>query len=231
MESISKTTKEKLCLEIVERIIPEAKKEALASFKSFPKQVKTEMQISANEEATLLTNLLTIENAKYDKSSNIKDLKKFKSDLLVFFIRSKEIYDNDMNLNANGYIAQRQRIMEQFLALKKIEYLKNKINRISDSELPPLQQEKIKWKGKPSEFGFLINELIAKGYIEPPTPIRGSKTQYKRQLAKLCFAAFRLPNLDGTGETTIDNLYEELKNPSLSDPDTAFFKISRPNRK
>jgi hypothetical protein len=231
MEPIKQTTREQLCLKIIERIIPEAKKEALESFKSFPKQVKTEMQFSSLDEATMLTNLLTDENIKYDKSLNINDLRKFKTDLNKFLLESKEVFNNDMTLNDYGYEGQRRRIMLQFLALKKIEYLKKQLDKIAQSEQLPLKQEKIKWKGKPSEFGFLINELISNGYIEPPMPIKGDKNKFKKRLTKLCYNAFRIPNLDGSGETTEDNLYEEIKDPSVGDPDTAFFRIIRHNRK
>jgi hypothetical protein len=226
METASKELK---CRDIIAKMIPEAKKEASKEFKNFAKQVEIKLRFSPNDEATFLRNLLTVECENYDTIKNIEDLKKFKSDLLKFFVNSIDIYDKEMNFNQEGYDAQKHAIMRQFLALYKIDFLKKNMKRIADSEYPPIDKEKIKWIGRPSEFGILINELISKGYIEPPIPLKGDKSKYKKQLTKLCHSAFRIPNLEGNGETSEDNLYEEIKKPSLSDPDTAFFKISRFN--
>lgn len=231
MEHLSQTTREQMCQVIVEKIIPEAKKEALQEFKLFSKYVINKLEFSANDEAIVLTNLLTVECTQYEKYFNVKDFKTFKSNLVNHFIKTTEVYDSEKNFNEDGYNAQRRGIMEQFLRLKRIDYLKKLIEQKTKSEKPPQQQEKIKWKGKPSEFGFFINELIINGYIEPPLPNKGAKTHYKKQLAKLCFAVFSILNLNGTGETSEDNLYEELKKSSINDPDSVFFKITRPNRK
>lgn len=42
------------------------------------------------------------------------------------------------------------------------------LNKIKE-EINSIIYDKIKWKGKPSEFGYLITELIGKGWIELPT--------------------------------------------------------------
>lgn len=222
MEPVKQTTREQLCLEIVEKMIPEAKKEASESFKSFPKQVKTEIQFSAIDEATVLTNLLTVENTKYEKSSNIKDLKKFKSNLLDLFIRSKEVYDNEMNFNEDGYNAQCRGTMNQFLALKKIEYLKKLRNQLSESHELPIGI-KIKWLGQPSQLGYLINELIDKKYIENPG--KGKSDKSLKQIARLIYNTFSIKDADGNGETSFDNLYKELYANSLSIVNKEWVKI------
>lgn len=224
MEPINQTTREQLCLKIIERIIPEAKKEALESFRSFPKQVKTEMQFSSLDRATVLTNLLTLENVKYEKSLNIKGLRKFQSDLLDFFIGSKEVYDNEMNFNEDGYNAQRRRIMVQFLALKKIEYLKNLRAELSESHKQPIGI-KINWLGQPSQLGYLVLELIDKQYIEKPG--NGKSKKSLRQVARLIYDTFRIKDFNNTGETTFENFYKELYKNSLSDGGQDFIRIKK----
>jgi hypothetical protein len=222
MEAINLTAREKLCMEIVEKIIPEAKKEAFKQFKSFPKQVKTEIQFSAVDESIVLTNLLTVENVKYEKSQNIKDLKKFKSDLLIFFIGSKQVYDNDMNFNEHGYDAQCRRIMEQFLALKKIEYLKKLRNQLSESHELPIGS-KINWLGQPSQLGYLIKELIEKKYIENPG--KGKSDKSLKKIARLIYNTFSIKDANGVGETSFDNFYKEIWGNSLSFAGKAWVKI------
>lgn len=224
MEPINQTTRKQLCLEIAEKIIPEAKQEAQESFKTFPKQVKTEMEFSANDRATVLSNLLTVENARYEKSLNIKDLKKFKSDLLDFFIGSKEVFDNDMNFNADCYNAQRRRIMDQFLVLKRIEYLKKLRNQLSESHEQPVGT-KINWLGQPSQLAYLILELIDKQYVEETG--KGKSKKSLRQLARLIYDTFRIKDFNNTGETTFENFYKELYKNSLSDGGRECFRIKK----
>lgn len=224
MDNISQKTREQLCKEMVEKIIQEAKKDASESFKSYPKQVKTEIHFSALDEITVLTNLLTDENSKYEKSLNIKDQKKFKSDLLDLFIRSKEVYDNEMKSNEDGYDAQCRRIMDQFLALKKIEYLKKLKDQLSESEDPPLGV-KINWLGQPSQLGYLILELIDKKYIEETG--NGKSKKSLRQVARLIYDTFSIKDFNNTGETTFENFYKELYKNSLSDGGRECFRIKK----
>lgn len=44
----------------------------------------------------------------------------------------------------------------------------DELNKIKE-DINLVVNDKIKWKGKPSQFGFLINELIEAGWIELPT--------------------------------------------------------------
>jgi len=62
--------------------------------------------------------------------------------------------------------------------------------------------EKIKWKGKPSQFAFLFLELVKHGFIEPPFH-RGESNNYTG-LSRLCYQYFDI-------DTTPENLTKELK--------------------
>ncbi len=72
--------------------------------------------------------------------------------------------------------------------------------RVKDDEIEDFQKnilsKKIKWKGKPSQLGFLILELVGKGWIELPT------NSYKKS-AKYLMELFDV-------ETTHNNLENEI---------------------
>ncbi len=76
---------------------------------------------------------------------------------------------------------------------------------------------KIKWLGSPSIFGFLMTELVKRGYIEPP--LRNGESNYAG-FAKLCYQYFDI-------DTTQENLIKEM-NPgkcTLSDTKREKFTI------
>jgi hypothetical protein len=211
-----------LCLTIVEKIIPEAKKEASQEFKLFPKFVKNKLDFSALDKAIVLTNLLTVECTEYEKYSNVKDFKIFKSNLLNHFINTKEVYDSEMNFKEDGYIAQRRGIMEQFLRLKRIEYLKKLRNQLSEShELP--KGVKINWLGQPSQLGYLISELMDKEYIEKPG--KGKSEKSLKLIARLIYNTFSIKDAKGVEETSFDNFYKEIWGNSLSFAGKTWVKI------
>ena len=79
------------------------------------------------------------------------------------------------------------------------------------------KHEKIKWLGTPSQFGFLIMELIRQGYIEPPK--KNSEYSYKA-LAGSCFNAF---DITGSPQTLEKELSERTC--SLSETKRAKFTI------
>ena len=98
---------------------------------------------------------------------------------------------------------------------KEIEFLR----RIEEEEEEEIVRkiEKIKWKASPSIFGFLMNELVKHGYIEPP--LRGGEYNFTG-LAKLCCSYFEI-------NSPLENVIKEL-NPNknaLSDVKRAKFTI------
>lgn len=226
MESVN--NRELKCKAAVETILKEAKKQALSEFRSFPSLIQIELQNTIEDEITILTRLVNIEFGKYDKILNVRETKKLKLHLLHFFIRTKEVYDKEMKFQQEGYDAQLLRLKRQFLTVKKIDYLKERIDAIKDTQIP-VTIEKLRFLGRPCDFAVLINALVDNKYIAPPLPKKGKAENFKRQLAILCHSLFHIPDLKGTGETSVDNLYEEFKKPS-SNEDTDFFKIGRTNR-
>lgn len=76
---------------------------------------------------------------------------------------------------------------------------------------------KLKTNASPSVFGFLITELVNKGFLE--APLRGGEINYTG-LAKLCYSIF------DTG-STLENIIKEInpKKASLSDVKRAKFSI------
>ena len=177
----------------------------------------------------LIDTELNEQKANYDYVIDVLDDSSLKS-RIVSFIETNEVpkkYELSQYSELSTFAKLIAILFTQYYTVYCIEYL----NSLNINNIQSEKREKIKFKGRPCDFGVLIKELVFHDFIEPPLPKRGPKENYKKQLASLCYGAFSVPNLDGTGETTEDNLYEEIKNPSLSNKETAFFKIVRKNVK
>lgn len=105
-------------------------------------------------------------------------------------------------------------------------YINQKINELEsnnkteddpDTKKPDQKLKKITWKGTPSQFGYIILELVKHGFIDPPPYNTGPNFT---GLARLCFHYFDI-------KTTEDNLIKELNpyNNTLSDGKRAQFQI------
>lgn len=102
----------------------------------------------------------------------------------IYFLKYKnEVYKNkkisDLNdselwIEALSYILGGVADVEYFSFLKEftIEHQNENLKKLEiEKEIDngkPLPK-KLKWTGTPAQFGFIINELIGKGYIEKPT--------------------------------------------------------------
>ena len=98
-----------------------------------------------------------------------------------------------------------------------LEWVNEKLVDLKNSVKPSPSNEKIKWNGSPSQFGFLISSLVKKGFIDPP--LYNGETNFSG-LARLCYDYFDI-------ETTIGNLTKEV-NPeknSLSNTKRSKFDI------
>jgi hypothetical protein len=98
-----------------------------------------------------------------------------------------------------------------------LEWVNEKLADLKNSMKPVPTNDKIRWKGTPSQFGFLINRLVCHGFIDPP--IYNGETNFTG-LARLCYDHFEI-------ETTLGNLTKEV-NPeknTLSDTKRAKFTI------
>lgn len=138
-----------------------------------------------------------------------------------------------------GSLGERKLPMRQFdihtstvsytlATLKKSEYLKKEFEKYD--QIPEIG-EKIKWLGTSSEFGLLINELTVAGYLENADHKRDKNKKSWLGTAKLLFNAFHVPDLSRMGETSIENISNEIRDPSISNKEAGFFKITRRNRK
>lgn len=221
METTDQVKREQLCKDIIEVIIPDAKKAALIEFKNYTKLLKIKLKISPNE-ANELNNQLTIESGNYDIHKNVRDYMNLKIKLLNLYINSIDIYDRKEKFNQEGYDAHKQSLMVQFLTLKKIEYLKKLISELSESHELPIGS-KINWLGQPSQLGYLIKELIEKKYIENPG--KGKSDKSLKKIARIIYNTFSIKDAKGVGETSFDNFYKELWNNSLSTESKKWVKI------
>jgi hypothetical protein len=106
---------------------------------------------------------------------------------------------------------------------KQIDELKGIISSFqNDKSNKEHKVQKLKWLGKPEQFGYIFSELARQGFIEMPgTNGEGSYAKY----AKVCFELFEFKT------NSLDNL-ERVLNPEknvLSDSNRA--KISIPDIK
>jgi len=217
--------------ELAKKTIVDAKIKAANSFKDFKNDF--DFQIARQH----LTFELKVKKAEeeigkiaitYQLQQMIKSQNKLK-DNLIQSIKSLTLkLDNYHIIWQHQYDNGVRWVADALLSKKKEKYL---VGFITEPEYTPTPGEKLIFLGRPVDFAVLINELVTKAWVEAPLPKRGPKENYKRQLAILCHSLFYIPNLAGTGETSVDNLYEEIKQPSLSNAETAFFEIKRKNRK
>lgn len=136
-----------------------------------------------------------IDNSNTDENIN----EHFKYDVIDWFVdfidyRTKKADYNDIKFRQNGkcddswirhnyegwLIEKRKKILENARHFRNVVFLREKITEIKNSDhnetiekttdTPPTGTNvKLKWLGTVSQFGFIINELIGKGYIEKPT--------------------------------------------------------------
>lgn len=100
-----------------------------------------------------------------------------------------------------------------------LEWVNEKMAYLKENVKPTPTNEKIKWNGSPSQFGFLINSLVTKGFIEPP--LYNGETNFSG-LARLCYDHFDI-------ETTIGNLTKEVNPEKNTLSDTKRSKFDIPN--
>lgn len=136
-------------------------------------------------------------------------------------------YDSDGDgVNDSEYIAEGARreitkLTEKRRALIK-EWITNKKKELTISpsfvQANSKPSDKIKWVGSPSQFGYILLELVKHGFIEPP--LYNGEPNFTG-LAKLCYNCFSI-------DTSQENLIKEMnqvKN-TLSDTKRAKIKIS-----
>lgn len=82
-------------------------------------------------------------------------------------------FDTSTTKDVCDYLFKYWIVKEVELIISNVDLLRYLENRVKDFDLPNeyLQPKfaKLKWKGTPAQFGFLIIELIGKGYLEKPT--------------------------------------------------------------
>ncbi len=198
METSDKKTKDQLCKKQLKKIFREAENEASEKFNDYPEQVNIEFDCSVDDKITTAKRLLYYENERYNKKTNIRNIEKYKIHYLNHFIRTNEIYDKEMKFNVDGYESQKQSIMEQFLVVKKTDYLKNIISEFkkaneSDKKIDNIGNHgRVKWLRGVSEFGLMILKLEEKGFIELPVGSNAEGSYEK--LAEILFKTFEVTN-------------------------------------
>jgi len=116
------------------------------------------------------------------------------------------------NIWKYGLPDQRTETIETWIDAKIKELEPNDKDRATTGH-----QDKIKWKGTPSQFGYLVAQLIEKGFIDPP--LFNGDINFS-ELSRRCYQYFDI-------DTTLGNLTKEM-NPSkctLSDTKRAKFTI------
>jgi hypothetical protein len=217
MSNNSQSRKEKLCKVAIRKMMLEAKKEASAEFKSFPDKVSKDLKYSNDDKEVILSRLLYDEYNKYDKIFDVNETAKLKTKLLKRFIKTKEIYDEDMNFNNFDYEGQKRKITEELVIARKMEYLEGLKSEIQESKTQPVI-EKIKWSRGVSEFGYMMLLLVDKNYIELPTgqTLDGSYERFARMLFQTFEVTDSWPSFKDALNTERNRL-SEIKRLKLDD--------------
>jgi len=122
--------------------------------------------------------------------------------------------DEDVYANPESLLKIEEIIV--WLVSKRVEY-QSKIKATQDPTAEHKSTRKIKWLGKPSQFGYLFIELEKNGFIELP---KSKGVGSPSKLAELCMEAFNI-------NTTIGTLKKEMspKTNSLEIPNRTAFQI------
>jgi hypothetical protein len=163
---------------IVEKIFEEAEPIASEQLVKFIELFEINIEFSSDSILAVALRARDTEYTKYDKELHIKELKQSKAKILQSIKLSNDIYDSENNLHLDRYDIHRQRVVEQLLILKKIEYL-NKV--IDDNQVPKsiCPGKRIKWLRSVSEFGHMMLLLESKGYIELPSAGNNPEGSYE----------------------------------------------------
>lgn len=220
-----KEQKEKLLKELIDEAYAYGEKEAVKLFDGYEQFVDTEVEFTALDKKTVLVNLLTKETAEYKKRHNVKNIDIAKLSNINDFMSRNVLCDDNLNLYRDDIEGYRNAIKDQFFTLKKIDYLKSIIKDIDDfSDI----KEKIVWLGTPSQLGFLIKELIEKGYIEKADEGKISGKKSVREISKIIYNTFKILDLSGEDETTFDYFYKQCgKSNSLTGSATELFRVKK----
>ncbi len=117
---------------------------------------------------------------------------------------------------------KRKSNIQQWIETKRKEMNPNPTDQVTGK---PIQAgEKIKWKGTPSQFGYLFLELVKHGFIDPP--LYNGETNHTG-LARLCYEYFDIDTTPGnlTKELKPDNKITGERKNTLSDTKRAKFTI------
>lgn len=224
--------RKKLCRDAVNKIFKAAQPLAKKEFKNYPKQIQNELELNLEKdrEHVLLNKFNTIKH-EYQPGWNVRNIRECKKSLADFYISHHRIYREDFSFEAEEYEAQITMVKDQFLRLMKMDFLKEQLKNYEEEPVEKYDNiQKIKWLGSPSEFGVLIHELEKNGYIEKPLHKRDKTKTSWAGLAKLCSRHFFVPNQDRSGETSEENIRQEITDPSSKSRDVYFFKITRTNK-
>ncbi|MBK9357027.1 MAG: hypothetical protein IPN08_06505 [Bacteroidales bacterium] len=216
--------------ELTDKLMGDGRKRANELYKAYKNEInyKVTQPFHNNEDKiNLIKEEIKELNLTYQRHKEIQSPINIKAELInglerSFSMRSERIlykhqYENHLLIVANSY-----------LTLKKEKFLKVKSDELKGK---PEKGEKIEWLGTASEFGLLINELENAGYLKIADHKRNKNRTSWLRTATLLFNAFHVPDLSRNGETSVQNINNEISKPSISNKEAGFFKITRTNRK
>jgi hypothetical protein len=217
--------------ELADRIIAEGKKLAEKQFKEYKKEFNFSLSrphIDYEKKHAMVSEAL---DALYLNSKFKKALKN-QSNLKAQVMRSiEQVLDKEGKkeiLWKYRYEIQVAGFANILNLPKKVKYLEGLIEEASQKPEPG---EKLIWAGKPSEFGWFFNQLINAGYLKLAQHKRSHAKGSYLNTAQLLRNAFYISNQEGDGETSLQNLCNEITTPSLSDKEHGFFRIARKSNK
>jgi hypothetical protein len=216
--------------ELADRIIAEGKKLAGSLFKAYKNQISFNVSrphINLDKKIDIAAIELDELDKNYNWQKSLKKPEKLRADVIENVISALEKEAEKEILWKYRYDIQVSRVAEILCLPKKRRYL---VKLIEESIQTPELGEKIIFLGTAAKFGSIFNEFIKNRYFLLVRDKRGLGKASWRRTASILQSIFYVPNLAGDGETSAENLYKEIKSPSLKDG-SKFFTIHQKNRK
>ncbi len=215
--------------ELAGRMIQEAKRMASERFKEFKKRFKLELDFTSKSKLKYSIDLLGDVKAHYNLDLDVRNSKEIKAKMTEILFRSNDIFLEGGRVNQDCYETYCSTLIDQYLILKKIDYLEESIKLLVEEEDMGLiagKGKRIKWLGKPSQMGHLIKALIDGDYIAAGKGHRKEELSL-RSIARIIYSSFIIPDLVNEGETSFENFYREVRDNSSTDGGKSWLNVKK----
>ncbi|MEI6061689.1 MAG: hypothetical protein WCR72_13345 [Bacteroidota bacterium] len=188
-------------VELAEMILQESKgkdEDTFSAFKAEYEDLDFRLLNKEDKQKRLLTDFKKLKS-EYQRYSSWGNPDHIKNDIAVMIVPLHVDKDNRLIIPERLWNINIENAVNLNLAIKKRNYINGLLEDLMKETLPGA---KIKWNRSVSEFGFLMIQLVEKGYLELPL---GHTTEGSYlQLARILFKSF---DVTDSWESFKDALY------------------------